>query len=579
MDLTIPQWTTGPRLLKLGESVRFEFTLPRGLEASALAIYPRYLERADPGEAFVAGGGLAWLDALEPETVELAFTGGRAAVTYRPRVAGNYIARWRVGDELFYRYFSVIEDDWIVVRFSPFFELEPNPSLHALGIPLDYRLAIEQYDPNDPLFCRLLDHHRHYGDAVTPEFPDTPEMSQDERVRFYGEGLAKVRSLLSDPSDARSARTHMRHDLEPGYAETYMRVGLNAHYGLQEANCRPWLGMPEFPYFASPVDMRKVNQAPGGSVVAHQWDFCGGLHFLGPVRYHYGVSENHWERATQCIDQGMREAKNLAELSGHPAFLVPLYDGVTKHYMVSNGLFNEGYGAEPMFKFVDRYQRHFGFELTKEYKLAFARSIDIADYYRRHFEVTPRTVFVSKTDHVMYDMWWFCTWGDDHYLIPRERIPWLTRISSVTKQKELDADRGHKDPLSCEYILVEDQRRSIRFERESPNPIWWFDYTQQERGNRGSAISYLATPDVDILRSFSTDGALTIKLKMLTSAHFKDYAIALWGVPAMFSPDRSRIETNAKDFLLARNTDNEFHLVLFFDLEPDLELYVTVREP
>ena len=33
-----------------------------------------------------------------------------------------------------------------------------------------------------------------------------------------------------------------------------------------------------------------------------------------------------------------------------------------------------------------------------------------------------------------------------------------------------------------------------------------------------------------------------------------------------------------KDFVLARNTDGEFHLVLFFDLYPDAELRVTVRD-
>ncbi len=46
----------------------------------------------------------------------------------------------------------------------------------------------------------------------------------------------------------------------------------------------------------------------------------------------------------------------------------------------------------------------------------------------------------------------------------------------------------YKDPLSYEYILVEDQQRQMRFERECPHPIWYFDYTEQEHGPEGSAI-------------------------------------------------------------------------------------------
>jgi hypothetical protein len=136
-----------------------------------------------------------------------------------------------------------------------------------------------------------------------------------------------------------------------------------------------------------------------------------------------------------------------------------------------------------------------------------------------------------------------------------------------------------KDPLSYEYVLVEDQRRQMRFERECPNPIWWFDYTNPQRGPGGSSISWVKTPDVDIRRSDWTRSgdAQTIRLRMRTQSSFPDYAICLWGVPSSFTAERSRITTNAKDFIAVRNTAGEFHLVLTFDLEPDAELTVSVR--
>jgi hypothetical protein len=218
----------------------------------------------------------------------------------------------------------------------------------------------------------------------------------------------------------------------------------------------------------------------------------------------------------------------------------------------------------PMSRFVERYQRFMAFDVPKIHEVAYARSIDIADYYHRHFRCTPRTVFVSKTDHVTYDKWWLCHWCDDRILVPRERVPPATRISTLMSQRRRHA--YFKDPLSYEYILVEDQRRSIRFERACPNPIWWFDYAQHEQSWEGSTISHTETPDVDVLSS----GWVS------TEATFPDYAIVLWDVPATFGGDTANVQTDVAECIVAWNRDGEYHLVLFFDLTPDLELHVSL---
>ena len=72
---------------------------------------------------------------------------------------------------------------------------------------------------------------------------------------------------------------------------------------------------------------------------------------------------------------------------------------------------------------------------------------------------------------------------------------------------------------------------------------------------------------------------LRIELRMLTEAEFPDFAIALWELPDEFTgnPQPSRVETNANDFIIAKNTDGEYHLVLFFDLVPDFVLEVTLK--
>ena len=189
-----PQLTTTSRLLKLGEEIEFHFWLPDGVDSSHLRIYPRYLEKAEPGKGYLTGGDLAWMDAMDSESIPLKFEEGRATATYKPTRPGNYLAKWNSGGEVFCRYFAAIEDDWIVLRFTNFYEPEADPTLHGTGIPLVYRLPIKQFTPEDPFYQKFLSYHRHFGDAVVPMLPmtlnaDDRELTQDERVKRYAQML------------------------------------------------------------------------------------------------------------------------------------------------------------------------------------------------------------------------------------------------------------------------------------------------------------------------------------------------------------------------------------------------------
>lgn len=596
VELAYPQaqLITSSRLLRLGEGIEFRCHLPPHLEAGELVVYPRYLEQADPGPAFRAGCDLSWVEGMPHEKLPLQARDGIASASYQPREPGSYLACWRVGGETLYRYFAAIEDDWVVLRFSTFEQLQADPPLHATGIAVDYRLPVDRFDPADPLFREFLDYHRRFGCSVLPLLPDTPDLSHEERLAAYGAALERARRLMPDPSNSRSARLEMHHPLDPGYTQALSALGVNDHCGLFEANARPWLGMPEFPYFSSPVDCRKVNQEPGGQVVAHQWDFCAGWHFIGPVSWHFKAAAGNWEMAERCVRTGLDELANAARLSGHPVFAVPLYDGVTPPGY-PNPVFRyrpevprrgpaedrapaldpwtrfDGEAGDDagMRDFVEQYQRLVAFGFPKQHRVAFARSIDIADYFRRHFRVTPRTVFVSSTDHLLHDMWWLCHWCNDYQLIPRQRLPWLTRMSTVMGQRR-DGVTRYKDPLSCEYVLVEDQSCSIRFERECPNPIWWFDYTRQEAGPQGSASEPTEIPDVRVrLHPWQRSGAqLATQVALETTARFPGYAICLWGLPEEVDPDAPVVTSARGEAVLARNLAGEWHLVLRFDLEP-----------
>ena len=585
----MPLWTSSSRLLKLGESLDFQFRTPSGEAGGGLRIYPRYLEQADPGMEFAAGGDLKWLARLPCEHLPLTFADGQAILTYTPKQTGNYLAEWRAGTEVYYRYFAVIDDTYIVLSFATFIGLDPEPTFHGMGIPLDYRLPVAQFATSDAVCRKLLDYNRRFGDLVVPQLPDMPAATHEERVRVYGEGMEKARALLPDPLDHRSIRVDMKHNADPGYPRAFAEIGVHDHCGLWEANCRPWLGMPEFLYYASREDCRKVSQEVGGQVVSHQWDFCGSFHFLGPVDWHYSASEGCFDRTLTCMTDGMDEFRNLTEMSGHPVFVTPLYGGPDKSWGDNpNPIFYAGDHRRALLAFIERYQRLVAFELTKKYQVAFARSIDMVDYFRRHARVTPRTVFVSKTRHLLYDAWW--TQGSlSNYgvVYTPERIPWSTKLSTVRKLRETpvmpdkQAFLPLKDPLSCEFILIEEQQRQIRFERECPNPIWWFDYTREERSAEGSVISAVEIPEIQILRAqrFDQDTGLTITLTMKTPVSFPGYAIALWNLPVEYGGDPGDIHTTAQTYTLVKNTDGETHMVLYFDLRPGDELKVILRKP
>jgi hypothetical protein len=569
-------WTTSSRLLKLGESLEFKFRLPPGVRSGGLKIYPRYLEQASPGAAFKPGGDLRWLESLPCDQLSLAFSRGQAAMTYLPKKTGNYMAEWRAGTETYYRYFSVIDDTFIILSFATFGGMDPEPTFHGMGIPLDYRYPIAKFSMDDAVCRKLLAYNRLFGELVVPAFPDMPGGTHAERVHAYGEGMAKARALLPDPLDHRSIRVDMQHNEDPGYPRAFAEIGVNDHCGLREANCAPWLGMPEFLYYASQGDCRKVNQEVGGQVVSHQWDFCGSFHFLGPVDWHYAAGEGRFDRTERCMTDGLNEFKNLTEVNERPAFVTPLYGGTTKSWGDNpNPLFYAGDHRRGLDPFIERYQRFVAFELPKKYKLVFTRSIDMVDYYRRHFKATPQTVFSAKTKHPLYDVWWFSSLNNHGVLATPERIPWNTRLSSARKM------RFDKDSLSCEYLLIENQKRQVRFERECPSPTWWFDYTREQRNDKGGFISAVDAPDVMIVRSqsFSRDTGLTITLTMKTQASFPGYAIALWGLPIDYKTLPEDIATTAQSYLLAKNVDGETHMVLYFDLKPGATLQVVLRKP
>jgi len=272
----------------------------------------------------------------------------------------------------------------------------------------------------------------------------------------------------------------------------------------------------------------------------------------------------------------MDEFANLTDMNGYPAFITPLYGGTAKAWGDNpNPLFYAGDHSHKLASFSEQYQRLLAFELTKKYKVVFTRSIDMVDYFRRHFDATPPTVFSSNTRHPLHDMWWLSSLNNHGIFTAPERIPWNTRLSVARKI------RKDKDPLSCEFVRIEDQKHQIRFERECPSPTWWFDYTRQERNDKGSVIRDVEVPDVMIRRSqsFSPEKGLTITLTMKTTAVFPGYAVALWGLPIDYRTPPDDIVTTAHSYTLVRNAEGETHMVLYFDLRPDAQLNVVLRKP
>ena len=123
-----------------------------------------------------------------------------------------------------------------------------------------------------------------------------------------------------------------------------------------------------------------------------------------------------------------------------------------------------------------------------------------------------------------------------------------------------------------EYILLEDQGRSVRFERASASPIWLFDYRIAERTKvyrDDGLLRDTVTPDVRLPRyhwQLTVSGVLRAELRPLTTAPFDDYLMAIWGLPREFATATHRVVSSAETVHVVWNLDGEYHLVLGFDL-------------
>ena len=93
-------------------------------------------------------------------------------------------------------------------------------------------------------------------------------------------------------------------------------------------------------------------------------------------------------------------------------------------------------------------------------------------------------------------------------------------------------------------------------------------------------MTHIRTPDVEVVRSpwRLHGGVWSIDLHLVTDATFADYAIVLWGLPVSADQGPPSIQTNANTHHLARNRDDEYHLVLVFDLKPDVKITVELKQ-
>ena len=162
---------------------------------------------------------------------------------------------------------------------------------------------------------------------------------------------------------------------------------------------------------------------------------------------------------------------------------------------------------------------------------------------------------------------------------PRIASPGTNRIDEILLRRQ--QGQYFKDPLSLEYVLVEDHRRSVRFERECPNPVWWFDYTKQEKGPRGSSILHTETPNVQVERSgWVRDGQLPPDDP--AHAHRPRRCLTMpwqFGIcPRSFRAIARRSAPTRRSSSSLGTANREYRLMLFFDLKPDAELTVSLLD-
>lgn len=549
--------------------MRFRLELPQAEAGQAeLRIFPRYLENSAHVNARTRPGRLAWLDDLPSVRLDPR----RAEVSFTPDVPGNYMARLRTPSGTLYRYFAVVQPEYLIYRMLAYSPVQPPvgaPELRNGGIPIDWTLSAAQLsvvlDPSRGHLPLLVEAQRTFDDIVMPFF-DTGTRAKRQGPAAVAPHVDEVLSRMRG-AGLRVERAVLDWSVSPGSVELYRRRGFDVVDGIIP-EIEDHRGAPWFPYWMCGDDFLSPAPAPTAQM-GMIMDFCAGFHFHGPPDFHMIASECNWGVAAAHADLAAREHVLVARNSRGGPVIVPTL--LVFEYTKQGTWPARDWTRARQLDFVRNFLDDTAFEHARKYPIVFARCSDIADYLRAHPGPQPRRILSSITHDWPYDSVWSPEMYNHKYDVHIGARPFGESLANIRgKRKYIWAK-----PAARELIYYEDARSQCRFEYACPKPMLWYDYADRRPRGPFQGRPELEVPDPHVeLNTLTSASRFEARYRLRGGRPFRDYKLALWDIPREFA--RGMAETSAREFILVQNSDGDYRGVFIFDLEPEMEVRLTL---
>jgi len=568
MDVSI---TVSPRLVKMGEAAKFTLDIAPSLAGTAdLRVFPRYLEECDPEQARRSCVPLGWLDASSPIPLDPTFHGGHAELEYTPDRPGNYMARFRIAQKTFYRYFAAVTEEYLVYRMEGYGTLrlaEHVPGMRNGGFPIDWVVPTDEdrlaptLDPGGGHLVKLLEYQEVFGDLVMPGFYGATSLVENQGAHALREHVEEVVRRMREAGIGVQRAVNDWTSL-PSSVEEYARAGFDVIDGIISEG-QAHRGAPWFPYWMSDDDFLSPAEGPSQKL-GMIMDFCAGFHFHGPPDFHLAASRCNWQVAAPHADLAAREHVLIAKNSGSGPVFVPTlfvfgYPKWTPQWP------DPDWTAQEEVAFCQSFLDDTAFEHARKYPIVFARCTDIADYLRRHPAPQPRRILSSVTRDWEYDQHWCPHWCNHGVDVHRGVLPFNDSLEDIRNR------RPHvwAKPTARELIYYEDSEHQCRFEYACPKPMLWYAYDDHRRTDEFGSRPETEVPDPRITMEIRTDETSYEVCYRIHDGHeFPNYKLAVWDIPREFAECPFR--TDANEFVLVRNSEDDYRGILVFDLKPHL---------
>ncbi|MGP8330488.1 MAG: hypothetical protein ACT6FF_09265 [Methanosarcinaceae archaeon] len=534
------------RLIHLGEKIEILIhcnQLPK--PPDRLTIHSHFLKHVDKSQTDI---GLRWSKIDD---------GWEAAATFKPTGVGNYLLRFSSGTRdlinPYARYFSVIDDQSTVCTFNHRLDsplANYDNIYHRYFIPADYEFVFNKVNGKIEANPAWTGHQVYrfyeakYGDQIYP-FVDLnhlnflPASPQKRPFRSARLSAAQLESLLLEIQNAWENDFKYQRPECMGFFtlnQQLIRAAQACHIQALsgfipdqeiqlEKNIMNQKGMPLFPFFMDEADPRvsAVNQSAvvGFSTTAHPLlsrDFAA---------YHLSPAEAYLA--------GYASWENMQPLYNFIKQSIQNRDSRTPHFMA----IEMGAHVIPEVRKMNyRLFRHILHYARRE-RVVFAQKLEIAKYFKRHFNKTPeRAFYIADT---------YRNAKTSGYISPMVR---------------------QKPPRAHDILYLENQECRVCFRKPEIKPYYGYFYAQVKKNSPEKEAPVIDLSSIKLAIEQKYKPTVRFNIHISSDKKFLNFPLAFWNLPFTLEESKEMLQHNFNRFIpVIEQINNIFHAIAIVDLE------------